>query len=268
MQAIHDIHLIQLSDTHLRADPKARPWGCDNDAILVDLLDLARRQEPRIDGVLATGDLVDDGSVAGYRRLAMLITALELPLYWLPGNHDAPAVMADELRGAYLHPPGWYKLGGWQLITLDSHLPGQDAGQIDEQQMARLRERLHDSDAPALIAVHHHPVALGSAWLDALMLTNGEALLAELDRHPQVKAVLFGHVHQVFESQRRSLRLLACPAATRQFLPRSAEFAIDDRPAGYRWIKLGADGQIDTGIRRLEQASRLPASSFAAGAAE
>jgi len=95
-------------------------------------------------------------------------------------------------------------------------------------------------------------VAVQSAWLDDLMLKNGEALLQQLARHQQVKAVLFGHIHQEFEAYCQGRHLLACPAGTRQFLPRSPSFALDDRLPGYRWIKLKSDGQINTGIRRLE----------------
>lgn len=254
MQSLNDIHLIQISDTHLKADPQALLWGFDNNAILLQLLELAGRSEARIDGLLATGDLVDDGSAAGYRRLAALADQLKLPFYWLPGNHDSPEVMARELTSIYLRPPGLYDLGSWTLITLNTHLPEQDAGLVTDEDMGNLEKSLNLADKPVLLALHHHPVAVQSTWLDDLMLKNGEALLQQLARHQQVKAVLFGHVHQEFEAycQGIGIYLLACPAGTRQFLPRSPSFALDDRLPGYRWIKLKPDGQINTGIRRLE----------------
>jgi Icc protein len=251
MRSTNDIHLIQISDTHLQADPQALLWGFDNNAILSRLLELARRSEARIDGVLATGDLVEDGSAAGYRRLALLADQLKLPFYWLPGNHDSPEVMAGELTGIYLRPPGLYDLGSWTLITLDTHLPGQDAGLVTDEDMDTLDKSLNSSDKPVLLALHHHPMAVQSAWLDDLMLKNGKALLQQLARHQQAKVVLCGHVHQEFEAYRRGIHLLACPSGTRQFLPNSSSFALDDRLPGYRWIKLRPDGQINTGIRRL-----------------
>jgi Icc protein len=252
MQTNHDIHLIQISDTHLNADPKALLWGFDNNSILLQLIELARRSESRIDGILATGDLVDDGSAAGYLRLAALANQLKLPLYWLPGNHDIPEVMARELTGTYLRPPGLHDLGHWKLITLDTHLPGHDAGLIKNEDMHTLEKILGLADKPILLALHHHPVAVQSAWLDDLMLENGEALLQLLARHPQASVVLFGHVHQEFEAHYQGVHLLACPSGTRQFLPGSSNFALDVRLPGYRWINLQSNGQINTGIRRLQ----------------
>jgi Icc protein len=252
MQAAHDIHLIQISDTHLNADPQALLWGFDNNAILLQLLEFASHSESHIDGLLATGDLVDDGSAAGYRRLAALADQLRLPLYWLPGNHDSPEVMARELAGAYLRSPGLHDLGSWTLITLDTHLPGQDAGLVTDEDMDTLEKSLNLADKPVLLALHHHPVAVQSVWLDDLMLENGEALLQLLARYQQAKVVLFGHVHQEFEAHYQGVHLLACPSGTRQFLPQSSTFALDVRLPGYRWINLKSNGQINTGIRRLK----------------
>jgi Icc protein len=63
-------------------------------------------------------------------------------------------------------------------------------------------------------------------------------------------------VHQQFDGVRRNghgdLRLMATPSSCVQFLPRADDFALDDRPPGYRQLVLHADGRIDTQVQWLE----------------
>jgi Icc protein len=44
------------------------------------------------------------------------------------------------------------------------------------------------------------------------------------------------------------LRLLSTPSTCAQFRPGSDSFAIDERPPGYRWLDLRADGRLDTEV--------------------
>jgi Icc protein len=94
-------------------------------------------------------------------------------------------------------------------------------------------------------------VPTGSAWLDAIALENPEALESLLRRHPQVRGVVWGHVHQEQDTHTDGVRYLAAPATCIQFRPAAPDFALDDRPPGYRWLDLGRDGTLATGVRRL-----------------
>ena len=67
-----------------------------------------------------------------------------------------------------------------------------------------------------------------------------------------MRAVIWGHVHQTFEQQRKGVRLLATPSTCVQFLPDSKEFAVDMVPPGYRWLELYPDGTLKTGVERLQ----------------
>src|SRR5688500_17927066 len=55
----------------------------------------------RPDVVLATGDLVERGHPDEYRRLRTILDGLEVPLFVIPGNHDA----RDALRDAFPDHP-------------------------------------------------------------------------------------------------------------------------------------------------------------------
>ena len=51
----------------------------------------------RPDAILATGDLVQDETRAGYEAFRSLLDPFELPVLCIPGNHDSPRIMADVL---------------------------------------------------------------------------------------------------------------------------------------------------------------------------
>jgi 3',5'-cyclic-AMP phosphodiesterase len=88
--------------------------------------------------------------------------------------------------------------------------------------------------------------------MDSIGLRNPEALFAVLDRFPQVRAVLWGHVHQEYDQLRNGVRLLASPSTCIQFAPDSVEFKVDSTAPGYRWLRLHADGRLETGVSRVE----------------
>jgi Icc protein len=95
---------------------------------------------------------------------------------------------------------------------------------------------------------------MGSRWLDQVGLENSDELFAVLDRHPQVRALLWGHVHQELDTWRGQVRLLATPSTCAQFKPHADGFAIDERPPGYRWLHLREDGTLDTGVEWVDEA--------------
>jgi len=73
-----------------------------------------------------------------------------------------------------------------------------------------------------------------------------------LGRFPQAKVVLAGHVHQAFDQQYGSFRVLATPSTCAQFTPGTATCVMDLRPPGYRWLSLLSDGSIRTEVMWLQ----------------
>jgi Icc protein len=56
-----------------------------------------------------------------------------------------------------------------------------------------------DGNPETLIGLHHPPLLVNSDWLDSSTLQNSEELFETIARHPQVRLVVFGHIHQEFE---------------------------------------------------------------------
>lgn len=248
------VRVLQFTDTHLYADPEQRLLGVQTQRSFENCVELARRQHWPPDLVLLSGDLVHDASVPGYERLRATVAEFEAPACVLPGNHDDPVRLAALVSGESVVGGGLFRCKSWQVIALDSTLPGSDAGYLTDSELARLDRQL--SLAPerfTLISLHHPPVAIGSAWMDRIGLRNSDALFALIRRHANVRALLCGHVHQEVDAEHESVRVLASPSTCIQFAPHSEKFGVDLQPPGYRWLLLHDDGRVESGVQRLAQ---------------
>ncbi|MBP6583831.1 MAG: 3',5'-cyclic-AMP phosphodiesterase [Chromatiaceae bacterium] len=244
--------LLQISDPHLFADPEGDLLGQRTRLTLEGVLNLAQANFGAPDQVLLTGDLAQDASPAAYRYLADRCGWLGRPCHALPGNHDDPKEMARSLGAGPVDVPHQIDCGSWRLILLDSTLAGKDAGHLATGSLRRLASALAARpQAPTLVVLHHPPVPVGSPWLDGIGLDNPEDLFAILDHQPQVRGLVFGHIHQTFSAERNGVALLGAPSTCIQFLPGSQDFALDPATPGFRWLELHPDGGIDTGIERI-----------------
>ena len=241
------MNILQFTDPHLygRIDGKLR--GVETDATLHAVMDDAFANCPDFAALLVTGDLVQDDP-DGYIRFRHIFGNVQKPVLCVPGNHDIPDAMRAELHGAPFQIGGTFRAEGWQIVMLDSYQEGEVGGRLTEQELQRLDAALSDSNAHALVCLHHHPVLMRSRWLDGIGLANAEDFWRILDSHRHVRGVAWGHVHQDFQGQRGSVKLFATPSTGAQFLPGSEHFAIDSRPPAYRTFSLSQDGNIATQV--------------------
>ena len=244
--------LVQLTDSHLFADADVSLLGLNTAQSLQQVVDKARAEQGQVDLLLGTGDLAQDGSVAAYQRFRQVSELLCANARWLPGNHDRLAQMREATVQTRLLDPV-LDIGNWRIILLNSQVPGATPGYLEEEQLQLLARAV--SEAPQrhhLVCLHHHPVPVGSEWIEPIGLRNAKEFWAVLDRFPQVRAVLWGHIHQPFDRVHNGVRLLATPSTCVQFTPGSTDFDVSGEAPGYRWLRLHPDGALDTGVSRLD----------------
>ena len=242
------IRLVQFTDPHLYGSESETLRGVATLPALVRTLDLAQAREWPVDAVLVTGDLVQD-DVGGYKHFRRIFGNFKMPVLCIPGNHDEPAALHRELRGKPFVTEGHVDLGNWRIVLLDSSLAQSARGHLTKETLAALDSALSSADdRHTLVCLHHHPVAMSSRWLDQVGLDNATELFDVIDRHRNVRALLWGHVHQSYDGLRKNVRLLATPSTCAQFLPRSDEFAVDSRPPAYRTLELRTDGTLITEV--------------------
>ena len=253
------LRLVHFTDPHLYGSETESLRGIATLPALTATLALARARDWPPDALLVTGDIVQDDP-GGYAHFNRLFNSLGMPVLCLPGNHDEPAAMRRELNRAPFVVGGFFDLGNWRIVLLDSSIPGSASGRLSPQTLAELEEALATAgNRHCMVCLHHHPVAMDSRWLDRVGLENSAEFLQVIDRHRNVRAIVWGHVHQSFEALRKEVRLLATPSTCAQFLPHAADFAVDRQPPAYRTLELRPDGSLITEVVWVEK--RLAGSS-------
>ena len=243
-----DIRLLQISDPHLFGSAAGALRGVVTRTSLQAVLRQAQGEIAQAAAILVTGDLVNDDP-AGYAAVRELLGACGKPVWCLPGNHDDLGAMRRELAAPPFHVGGAHDLGNWRVVMLDSCVPGEVHGRLGGTELARLDAALAGAgERHVLIALHHHPIPMGSRWIDSVALQNPEEFFSVTDRYPGVRVMVWGHVHQLHDSRRKGVRMLAVPSTCAQFMPHAERFAIDPGPPAYRRLTLRADGSIDTEV--------------------
>lgn len=245
--------ILHLTDPHLHAQADARMRGVNTFDTFKSVIETAMSDASPPAAILATGDLVQDETRAGYERFRSSLEPFGLPVYCIPGNHDAPKLMAEMLSDVPFQFCGTVERNNWQLILLDTRIREDDGGKLDQHQLRNLECELSKEAADhVLICMHHHPVPMGSRWLDGVSLQNRDEFLEVVDEFEHVRGILWGHVHQASDRRRKGVRLMSTPSTCSQFLPNSDDFAIDHRGPGFRWLNLRSNGTIDTEVVWLD----------------
>lgn len=179
--------------------------------------------DPLPDVVLATGDLVNNGSAAEYDILRRLLAPLTPPVLMIPGNHDH----RDNLRNAFpdhdylrqdkdfLH----YTVDRFplRLIGLDTLIPGQPGGELCKIRCDWLDARLAEKPSdPTVVFLHHPPFRTGLWHMDSMALADPGPLISVIEKHPQIERILCGHLHRPVTTKFAGTLLTVAPGIAHQ----------------------------------------------------
>lgn len=246
------IRLLHLTDTHLLGDKQARLRGVQPFATLQAVRAHADKHFPKAAGTLLTGDLVHDDPQA-YERVREAFSTSSTPVYCIPGNHDLPDAMYAALNEKPFEVSRVNVVGNWIIVLINTWIANAADGEINNEQLAEIDKLLTaHSQHHALLCLHHHPVSVGSAWLDQVGLRDSKDFQACVARHANVRGVLWGHVHQELDRVINNVQYMSTPSTCSQFLPNSDNFAVDNKPPGYRTLELLPDGRIVTHVKWLD----------------
>lgn len=251
------LRVLQITDTHLFENESDCLAGMNTEASSLEVIDRVLAGFLPVDLILATGDIAHGGSEQAYRRFRDRFERLAVPTLVIPGNHDEPQLLRTVMQGEWVQARDHLVLADWQFIMLDSTVSGSSGGHLSGQQLQLLEQRLQEHpEQHAVICLHHHPIPMQCEWIDSIGVDNGEALFAVIERFPQARAVVWGHVHQDFSGVRNGVQLFATPSTCIQFKPLQRDFALDDVPPGFRWFELYPDGRIDSAVERVAARAR------------
>jgi 3',5'-cyclic AMP phosphodiesterase CpdA len=142
------------------------------------------------------------------------VTAAAVPVLLCPGNHDDRAPYRKALLGtdpdtAPINRA--HRVNGVTLLMVDSSIPGDDAGLLDDGTIDWLDRELAADDGPAFVCFHHPPVVLHLPLVDEIRQRREERLADLVRRHRRVVALLCGHAHTAAATTFAGLPLLVAP---------------------------------------------------------
>jgi 3',5'-cyclic-AMP phosphodiesterase len=264
--------LFQVTDSHCYASDDSRLTWTDmpiypNLSLKAMLTHLSTRSEG-YQALMLTGDLAQEEIPATYQRVNAMLNEFPLPVYTIPGNHDIPQMMQENLNGN-VQMPEHVVLGKWHLLLLDTHSDGKPDGRLTDEQFERFESQLASipEDDFAAVFMHHHPVPIDSEWMDVMGLQQKNYFWNLVEHFPQVKVVFNGHIHQEFNGQHeyadgRVVAVHGTPATCVQMKPVRKNIEFDHTLPAWRDIALLPDGSVQTYVHYLpfvvrEEAVRL-----------
>ena len=194
---------MQVSDPHVPGD-----------GFLFDRVDACARVEASVemmaaagcspDVLVLSGDLANRAEAEAYIRLAPVVdAALErfgAKLLVAPGNHDDVALLRAHLLGREPERGPLdevVRVGNLRLIGLDSSVPGEVHGELDDAQLEALCDELAEPATGGTVLVVHHPPIWSTTPMSELVALREPQRLAAVIRGSDVRLILSGHTHRV-----------------------------------------------------------------------
>lgn len=242
---------IQISDCHLRQNKSDLFYQANPYKNLVKILTEINTNQNKYNGILFTGDIVQDIDWASYQNFldAIALFNWNIPFYLIPGNHDLPQYI-DKVKS--LSPFVATKIiqdGDWNVFLFNSYLSdGGGAGLICSNQINQITNRSNPIKGFNLAVLHHHVQPFNS-FIDNYPLKNADDFLTSLEQLGQVKGILHGHVHDFRQGQINGINWFSSPASSVTF-----DHETDSAPSlkfGYNQISLSPQGECIVAPRWL-----------------
>jgi 3',5'-cyclic AMP phosphodiesterase CpdA len=242
--------IAQLTDTHVTPPGQLVHGVVDTAGMLAAAVAEIEGLRPRPDVAVLTGDLVEKGLPEEYAHLRALLAPLSMPLYAIPGNHDAREAMREAFSAdRYLPRDGYlnYAVEDWPLriLALDTLIPGEGGGAVGGEHLRWLATALAAAPhRPSVILMHHPPFRTGLAAMDRIGLSGIPALAEIVRAQPSIERILCGHLHRAIDCRFAGTIAGTAPSTAHQLLldlePASAATRFVMEPPGYqlhRWTE-------------------------------
>jgi len=204
-----DVNFIFLTDLHIGAPghPDCDHYPATSRAVEAALARI-KTLKPAPQFIVAAGDLVHWGYLPGnpgYVELKRVFeeAELDMPVLFALGNHDSRRGFYEGVLGRTedVEAPYYHSqvIAGVHVIVLDTELPSQAGGSLDEAQWSWLAAELDaNPDCPKLIVMHHAPALSEDDGVVPRFFTLHLADTARLQKllfGKNVVGILAGHIH-------------------------------------------------------------------------
>lgn len=194
------IKIVHVSDTHVVPAPH-HLYGLDPRERLSRVIEDIRARHEDAHLCVVSGDLAHWGEAEAYADLAARWARLPVPVVLMIGNHDDRPRFLATVPNPMVDGDGFVQglrlIGDLTCLFLDTATPGSHHGTLCSKRLAWLARRLDETGGDVAIFMHHPPLAVGVAPMDAIALEQTEAFAAVLAPHrARLRHIFFGHLHR------------------------------------------------------------------------
>lgn len=259
MSPTEPLYFVHISDTHFGPTVAYSRHGHVPYPCAKMLVSRINELPTKPDFVVHTGDVVTDPDDRAYALAASVFAELEMPIYYVNGNHDRAVDIQKYLpmgpRQSLSATPELltyqFEVKGYQFLVVDGRGPDEidPHGLVSDEQLAIVRQLAKPEGPPLTLFVHYPTHPLNSIWMDAYMLLiNGQAFHeALLPARERLRGVFSGHVHQNMQTVRDGILYTAVASTFSQFTawPNDVVTGLDpDHPPAFNFVHLLPDQTI------------------------
>lgn len=213
------------------SDPQLGMGGYEHDVhMLKAAVDTINSMD--CDFVLVAGDLVHHAADSAFEDFLQIISALEIPYYLVPGNHDIGGTPTDSSLAYYREQFGddYYAFShkGVRFIATNSLLWKSELNGESEKHDEWFEQTLVEGSDDPSVVFGHFPIYIDSLNEEEKYFNFAQerrmALLDQLSNN-HVIAYLSGHKHELVINNYEGIQLVTGETTSKNF---------DKRPMGFR----------------------------------
>lgn len=247
------LYFVHLSDSHIGPTADYARHGqvalpCSQKAVA-----LINQLPTRPDFVIHTGDVVTNPSTAAYQMAAETFARLEVPVYYVVGNHDRAQDIRRFLPMGEREPLSdnpdlltyAFEVKGYRFVVVDGRAVDSldPHGYFSDEQLEIMRRESRPEGPPLTFFGHFPLLPLNAPWMDGNMrvLNWMAGHLAMLPAGNRLRGYFHGHVHQNMQTTRDGLLYVSVASLFAQFMawPADDDVRVDEQhPPGYNFVHL------------------------------
>tara|TARA_Y100001970_G_scaffold272380_1_gene369029 strand:- start:726 stop:1592 length:867 start_codon:yes stop_codon:yes gene_type:complete len=254
-----EFFIAQISDMHIVGNESLNIL---NNIQLEKTIKKINKFKPKIDLIVATGDLTDNGYTNEYKVLQKIFSKSVPDVLMIPGNHDKRKNLIKIFSNQeYLLNNKFfcYTVSNLPvfLIFLDTLVEGKPGGEICKERFLWLKERLfQNKDKPTIIFLHHPPFNCGIWWMDAIGLKGRKELKKLIESYTNIEAILAGHIHRSIQKKWAGTFAHIAPSTAHQIeldISGNKFLHINDEPPAFSLHHWSADNGLTSHICYTEK---------------
>lgn len=251
-----EMKFVQITDSHLLEGGNVKLHNIPINEIHVKIFSEIKKIETEIEFILVTGDISENGSDESYLNAREIFSSLNIPIYWIAGNHDNLKAIHLFNNQTNIRSEKSFTVNGIHFVLLNSVALSSDgknrsSGVLSSKELDFLKMELEQNVTKQIVVALHHPPIKSGTWKDDRMLENAEEFLEAINQFSNVKLVLYGHQHQANETTIGETKFYSPPAASFQF-DKNIKWGFDNLPSGFGVISINTFNTIECQSRYID----------------